>query len=488
MPLKNSDTKLLPKSAHFVGIGGVGMSALAQMLQWQGVIVSGSDRAIDNPENSPIFSPLKAQGIRLYPQDGSYINDSIPDFLVYSTAIEDDNLDFTILNSKIKRGVTPKKVHRSEMLAQAITALKSSTIAISGSCGKTTVTAWLTEVLFLCGLDPLMIGGGLSNRFINNEIVGNFHPGKGVYSIFEADESDKSLLKYTPDYALILNIGTDHYPKEELKILFKDFLKKVKKGVVVSDEVYDFLGDESFLDLKVAIFADRSKEIKVDKCKIKTKNYDYIDINSCTKNSLGSDITINKNHNMSLPFPGAHSALNSAAIIAMCEMIGIPISQTIEKIPQFKGVWRRFDYAGTTQSGAKVYDDYAHNVEKIISSINTAREVSKGKVIVLFQPHGYGPLGFMREPLFTALEENLSNKDIFALLPVYYAGGTSSFTPKSEDVINEYKSKGLSQYIYYNSREIVINNIDSISSKNDVIIVMGARDNSLSTFAQKLTC
>jgi len=487
MPLKSLNIKPLPKNVHFVGIGGVGMSALAQMLQWQGVIVSGSDRAIDDPENSPIFSPLKAQGIKLYPQDGSYINDSIPDYLVYSTAIEDDNLDFTILNNKNRRGIVPKKVHRAEMLAQAISALNSSTIAISGSCGKTTVTAWLTEVLYLCGLDPLMIGGGLSNRFINNDSVGNFHPGKGGYSIFEADESDKSLLKYKPDYALILNIGTDHYPKEELKTLFKDFLKNIQKGVVVSSEVYDFLGDESFLELKVAIFADRSKDIGTYQSGIKTKNRNYINIDSYSKTSMGSDITINYNHNMSLPFSGAHSALNSAAIIAICEMIGIPISKTIKKIPQFKGVWRRFDYAGSAQSGAKVYDDYAHNVEKIISSIKTAREVSKGKVIILFQPHGYGPLGFMRKPLFIALEKNLSSEDIFALLPVYYAGGTSSFSPKSKDVIDEYISNGSKKYIYYNSREIVINNIDSISSKNDVIIVMGARDNSLSNFARKLT-
>lgn len=449
------------------------MSALAQMLKWQGVDVSGSDRALDSPENAVIFSALREQGIRLYPQDGSFAVNDKPQAIVYSTAIEDDNPDF-------KAGKNIPRIHRADMLAQAIAEMADSTaIAVSGSCGKTTVTAWLAELLFLLDCDPVMIGGGLSNRFTNKGVAGNFRHGKGRFTVFEADESDKSLLQFNPDYAIILNIGTDHYPREELKKLFQDFLRRIKKGVVVSDEVYEFLGKDSFRGLNFAIFADSCSEV-FDDSEIKIWNIDkYKSVKE------GVEIILNGDIPLTLPFPGKHSALNAAAILAMCEMIGTDTAQGCKRIMDFQGVWRRFDYAGKNSSGAKIYDDYAHNVEKIISCIKTAKEVASGRIFAVFQPHGFAPLKFMRGPLFSALEETLDKHDIFAFLPVYYAGGSASFSPTSEEVATEYQLKGRNSYAFFNSRDEIISSFNQQSSGSDAIVVMGARDNSLSDFAKE---
>ena len=217
---------------HFIGIGGIGMSGLAAMAKQLGFQVSGSDRGADKPENQRIFSALKKQGITIYPQDGSFAGNGLPDFLVYSTAIENDNPDF------LAAGTTPR-LHRSALLEKLMSALDDkNTIAVTGSCGKSTVTAYLAEALFNLEKDPACLNGALSKRFKSDVFAGNFRPGTGEFFVFEADESDKSLLNYQVDYAVILNIGTDHYSKEELAEVFGKFLNNVRKGAVLSEDVF----------------------------------------------------------------------------------------------------------------------------------------------------------------------------------------------------------------------------------------------------------
>ena len=138
-------------------------------------------------------------------------------------------------------------------------------------------------------------------------------------------------------------------------------------------------------------------------------------------------------------------------------------------------------------SGAKVYDDYAHNVEKIASSIATARQLVSGNVYAVFQPHGFGPLGFMRKDLLPALEKVLTDKDVFVFLPPYYAGGTSSFEPTSEEVVKEYKRKGTKHYLSFPNRLQAEEYLSAAAARDDIILIMGARDNSLSDWAKGMT-
>jgi len=175
-----------------------------------------------------------------------------------------------------------------------------------------------------------------------------------------------------------------------------------------------------------------------------------------------------------------------AAILAAFEMLGLNVNTAAVTAPKFKGVWRRFDLAGRLPSGAAVYDDYAHNVEKIISCIKAGRQVGSGRVIALFQPHGFGPFKFMRDELFKALQQELHPHDIFVLLPVYYAGGTSSFSPTSEEVFADYRDRGLTQCAHCPDRQAAADLIRQQAEKDDVVLIMGARDNSLSDWAGEI--
>ena len=168
---------------HFIGIGGIGMSGLSAMYKAQGYEVSGSDRGADKPENQRILAPLKAQGIRIYPQDGSFFAAEQSDIVVYSSAIEADNPDFAVLPDSVRR------LHRSEALQKII--LESSfqtTIAVSGSCGKSSVTAYCAETLLNCGIDVDCLNGAIIKRFQAADNVGNFRKGDGSVFVFEADD------------------------------------------------------------------------------------------------------------------------------------------------------------------------------------------------------------------------------------------------------------------------------------------------------------
>ena len=220
---------------HFIGIGGIGMSGLAAMCADSGYTVTGSDRGAERPENRRIIDALELQGIRIYPQDGSYIRDGRPDLLVYSTAIEEGNADFAA-------GAGIDRIHRSQLLERVIRESGfECSIAVTGSCGKSTVTAYLAEALTNLGADPSCLDGALIKRFIGGRYAGNYRHGAGKYFVFEADESDKSLVNYSPDYAIILNLGCDHYEKDELVRVFGEFLAKVKKGAVLEREVYELV-------------------------------------------------------------------------------------------------------------------------------------------------------------------------------------------------------------------------------------------------------
>ncbi len=446
---------------HFVGIGGIGMSALAQLFAAHGCDVSGSDRGADQRENQAIIAPLKAQNIKIFPQDGSFIKSVKPDCLVYSTAIEDDNPDF-LAAPNIPR------VHRAAALAAAINLNDDKiSIAVAGSCGKTTVTAWLAEALYNLKADPVCLNGGLVNSFRLPDCAGNYRHGKGKYFVFEADESDKSLLVYKADYVLILNMGTDHYSKEELVEVFAAFAVNAGKGVILEQEVFNLIKDRLPENLDVIVFGQDVSGYKI------VEGRAQVEI---------------KDTQITLPVCGRHNAFNAAAVLAMLSELGYDNESAKNAVENFNGVWRRFDYAGRSAAGVAVYDDYAHNPEKISSCIRAAEEICSGKVIAVFQPHGFGPLGFMRDALLAELEKVLRNEDEFILLPPFYAGGTSSFKPSSQEVITSWQRAGSKKYFCYASRSELTEYLQTTAQNNDIILIMGARDNSLSDYAKSLAC
>ena len=456
---------------HFIGIGGIGMSGLAAMAYHLGFEVTGSDRGADKPENQRIFSALKKQGITIYPQDGSFAGNGLPDYLVYSTAIEESNPDFLA-------AADVPRLHRSALLEKLMSTLEGKeTIAVTGSCGKSTVTAYLAEALFNLGQEPSCLNGALSKRFKSSDFAGNFRPGEGKYFVFEADESDKSLLNYQVDYAVILNIGTDHYSKEELAEVFGKFLGNVRKGAILSDDVFAAVKDFIPPELAVEIFypeagADRAFALQDYSV---SEGRAHAVFSGCGK--------------LTLPLTGRHNALNALAIFALLDLLGFEHDAVLKSLERFDGIFRRTDFAGKTSGGALVYDDYAHNPEKIISCLNTMREMGGKRIFAIFQPHGYGPFGFMREVLFQELEKFLQSGDRFILLEPYYAGGSTSFKPSAAEVFADWSSRASRKenYLTFADRNEAKTLLASQAVSGDIIVVMGARDNSLSDYAASFT-
>lgn len=460
------------RNFHFVGVGGIGMSALASGAAACGFTVSGSDRGADKVENAPLMNALKSQGITIFPQDGSRFasGNPPPDALVYSTAIEEDNPDF------LDAGAIPR-LHRSEFLRLLLDAFGKISIAVTGSCGKSSVTAYITETLEYLGADPVMISGALSKRYRREDNGGNFRAGNGGFLVFEADESDKSLLAYGADYAVILNIATDHYSEEELAEVFAGFLKNIRRGAVISRQVAEALQYRFPENLDVQIF-DASAGTLPDEKVLKSYHPGVPPV-----------AVFGDGRELKLPASGRHVALNALAIRTLARMLGFADEKVLKALENFEGVWRRNDFAGKTPSGALVYDDYAHNPEKILSCLSGMRECVPGRVFAVFQPHGYKPFGFMEEKLFELMDGFLAKEDRFILLESFYAGGTSSFSPHSSDVCSKWQEKtsSPSRFLFMPDRESLKEFLQKNASDGDIIVVMGARDNSLSLFASGLT-
>jgi len=461
----------IPSKVHFIGVGGIGMSGLAQMLKWLGCDVSGSDRDMDKPENSRIIGSLRNCGIRLFPQDGSFISEGKPDAMIYSTAIENDNPDF-------KAGADIPKFHRAAALSSAIISMKGVTsVAVTGTCGKTTVTSWLAETLEKMGHDPAMLSGGLVNSFTSAKFAGNFRPGKGKFFIYEADESDKSLLAFNPEYSLILNIGNDHYPINELADVFRKFIGSTSKGAVLEESVAEYVGELDGGRIKHSVFGSK------EKCGWRLLSYK-------TENKVPTAVIENKSRgiriNLALPSPGLHMAMNAVSVLATLDILSVYNTDCHRHISSFSGVWRRFNIKGRLPSGALVIDDYAHNPEKIASCIRTAKEITAGRIFAIFQPHGFGPLKFMKDNLFKELEKIISKEDKFIFLPVFYAGGTTSFSPTSEEVVSEFDSNSEGDFLFFKNRDHLEKYLKAETCANDTVVVMGARDNSLSTWTEEI--
>ncbi len=460
-------------SLHFVGVGGIGMSALAQMSASLGIPTTGSDRAADAPENARIFNALHAKGVRVFPQDGSrFAIRPFPSALVYSTAIEESNPDFAAA-----KGIP--RLHRSLAMKMLVERSGADIFAVTGSCGKTTVSAWLAEALDRIGAKPSMISGGLAEHFARNGFAGNYHQGEGKLCVLEADESDKSLLNYTPVHTIVLNIGTDHYSREELARVFREFIRRTKRTAVLEPSVLEAVGGDAVSGIETSLFsADPAAPETVGKFHV-FRATDY-------EAGSGGVFASVDGFRLRLAAPGLHNAANAAAVYAALRNLGYAAAESAEAVSGFSGVWRRFNFAGKTASGAQIYDDYAHNVEKIRSCIDSVHAVAHGKAVFVFQPHGFKPFAFMREELFPELEKVLRPGDVFAFLPVYYAGGTAAFSPTSDEVAAEYSARHPGRYLLFRDRAEAAKYIAENTESGGAAAIMGARDNSLSAWAKSL--
>ncbi|MFO7936174.1 MAG: Mur ligase domain-containing protein [Kiritimatiellia bacterium] len=426
------------KRIHIVGIGGVGMSAVAQALLDGGVVVSGSDRLLDTGDSTPVLECLDRQGVRLFPQNGSGV-DAAVERVVISSAIENDNPDY---KRAVELNISVE--HRSRALKRIVSGREL--VAVTGTCGKSSVTAMLGTVLASCGFDPLVVNGAAVTGWDDgNTRVGSVRRGAGI-AIIEADESDRSLMNFSPEYAIITNASADHFNLQETLSLFDDFRKKV--GAVVIDGLNDD---------------------------------DTEGLMQCS--GLGGSFVF-EGHEYSVPVPGVHNVRNARHAVRMALALGAAPEKTARALSGFRGVERRLQIVGEC-NGAVVIDDYAHNPEKLSAAWRTLADAFPGGVCGLWRPHGYAPLRKMMDDLVYMFASVCSERDKLILLPVYDAGGTTERDVNSEDLASKLKAEGVKVELLKNLG-CAEKRMRELSCGFGVLAGFGARDPGLPRLAARL--
>jgi len=448
------------KKVAFCGISGSGMSALAQVLNAKGVAVCGSDRSFDQGKDAYIKKALEDVGIRIFPQDGSAVDEST-DFLYVSTAVEETIKD---VQKALKLGVKIKK--RSDLLAEIFNA-HAKGIAVGGTSGKTTLTAMIGYILDKIGQKPLVINGGLLKNYQEQKGIANVILNKGDICVAEADESDGSIEKYNPYIGVVNNITIDHKPIKELQKLFDNFIKRSTFGVVN-------------LDCKNSEILLENKNIKTFSIQNPSADVFLSDIKPLKD---GVSYTLN-GQTFSLKLIGAFNVSNAAAAILTCSVLGVDMFEAAKILEGFLGTKRRLDVIGV-KNGITVIDDFAHNPDKIRASLSALRDY-EGRLIVMFQPHGFAPMRMMGREIIEAVASSFDKEDILLMPEIFYAGGSVTKDISSKDFVQYAVDLGVNAE-FFQTRDMIKNRILEIAKSGDRIVIMGARDNTLTDFCKSIT-
>jgi UDP-N-acetylmuramate--alanine ligase len=446
------------KKPFFIGVAGVGMSAIAQYLQGIGKIVSGSDRYFHPNEYNKTKSQLEAEGIQCFLQDGSGITPET-DLVVVSTAIED-----TVFEVQKAKELGIPIIKRSELLA--IIAKSKKTIAVAGTSGKSTTSAMLYQILLDAGLDPSIISGAGLTSIIKQGKIGNAAIGKGDWLIIEADESDGSVVQYEPEIGLLLNIDKDHQEIDELMDLFTQFKNNTKSLFVVNQSN----------TLSAELSANSQNDFGFE-----NENAGY---NATDFQQNGFHLSFElKNQSFSMNAIGQYSVENATAAIAVAQQIGVDLETCAKSLEKYEGIYRRQQVLGN-KNGVWVIDDYAHNPAKCAASIRACQPISN-RVIAWFQPHGYGPTRFLRKDFVDEISKALRSEDEIWMSEIFYAGGTAVKDISANDLIQDIQETGkIAKFV--ENRSDLLSHFKSILKEGDVLLLMGARDPSLEVFCKEL--
>ncbi|HOC46040.1 MAG TPA: Mur ligase family protein [Syntrophorhabdaceae bacterium] len=442
------------RNFHFTGIFGTGMSALAQFLRFCGMGVSGSDRLVGSPDTAEMRKLLEGLGCVITGQDGTGVTRDT-DVLCISTAIEETNPDITVA-----RALGIPVIHRSDLLAHIIGSKR--TVAVAGTSGKSTVTAMIFELLDACGKSPSLISGAPLIRLERNGLIGNAFSGGSDILVVEADESDGTLAKYSPDISVVLNVSKDHKTIEEITALFAGLIARSSWAATNGD-------DPILASLPATVRFGRDGSVKW-----------RTDREEPLKTSVR---LVRSGREFELPVPGEHNLENLRAALCVCEYLGCDGEALARAVRNFAGVARRFAMVNTAR-GVCIVDDFAHNPAKITAAISAARGISE-RLIAIYQPHGFGPTRFLKDEYIASFQKIFRPRDELYLLPIYYAGGTAQKDIASEDITD-----GLGKVPFHaeavKDRDELVDRIGSRARQGDAVIVMGARDPSLPGLVQRI--
>jgi UDP-N-acetylmuramate--alanine ligase len=457
------------KRYFFCGIGGSGMLPLAMIMHRRGHVVEGSDRSLDQGRTAPKFEFLRGQGIALHPQDGSGITHA-DQILVTSTAVEDTVSDVTSA-----RRIGTNQTTRAELLAELFNAASHS-IGVGGTSGKSTTTGMVGWILDQAGRKPTILNGAVMNNFITPGMpFASAVGGDRNLFVSEVDESDGSIAHFRPRIAVLNNIAIDHKPLDELRSLFRGFVDAGETAILNLDN------DET------ATIADEIASGKTITYSLTNPRADLFagepvpapdGIAFQVKERVSGDTW-----SVNLPVPGRHNAENALAALAAAHASGVALEQACALLGSFKGIQRRLEVAGTV-NGVTVIDDFAHNPDKIGATFATLHEFP-GRLLIMFQPHGFGPLRLMKDTFIDCFTHGLEEDDILLMPEPIYFGGTVERTITSQDIVRNVEARGREAYALAD-RNACGEKLLELARPGDRIVVMGARDDTLTEFAAQL--
>jgi UDP-N-acetylmuramate--alanine ligase len=454
------------KSCFFVGIGGSGMMPLAMILAGQGAKVAGSDRSLDSGRLPAKFDALRALGIELFPQDGSGIV-SPGQTVIASAAVEE-----TVPDMVRAAELGCPRMTRAELNAALFNAAGTS-IGVAGTSGKSTVTGMIAWILHTLGRDPTVMNGAVMKNFVAPDApFASALVGGSDFYVSEVDESDGSIALYAPHVAVLNNVSLDHKSLEELRTLFGDFAAKARTTIVN-------VGDAESAALAMALDRSRTVTFAVeDDADLSARNLDPQAF------AIGFDLVMRgATLPVRLAVPGRHNVANALAALGAAVAAGVPLADAVRAIEGFTGLRRRFELVGEA-NGVAVIDDFGHNPDKIAATLDTLHAFP-GRILALFQPHGYGPLKVMRHELVEMFINELAPGDQLVLPDPVYQGGTVTREVTSADIIADIAVSGRDAR-HIPDRAAAAAHLVAQAQPGDRVVIMGARDDTLSLLAAEM--
>jgi UDP-N-acetylmuramate--alanine ligase len=452
----------------FCGIGGSGMTPLALIIQAKGGRVEGSDRALDQGRNAARFDFLRARGVLLHPQDGSGVRRP-EQVLVTSAAVEE-----TVPDVQAARRIGAAITTRARLLADLFNAAALG-IGVAGTSGKSTTVGMIGWILHRAGERPTIVNGADMKNFAESSHFASARIGEGRAFVSEVDESDGSIAFFAPRVAVVNNISLDHKSLDELRSLFRGF-------VATADTVV--------LNLDNAETAALSVGLKREQTVTYSLGAAHADLRASlpAPSPTGIAFQVKAYHTgeivaVTLKVPGLHNVANALAALGAAQACGVPLAEAAAHLDEFSGIRRRLEVVGTG-NGITVIDDFAHNPDKIAATLETLHAFP-GRLLLMFQPHGYGPMRLMKDALIDCFATGLNGEDVLIMPEPVYFGGTVDRSVGSREIVSAIERCGRKAFALAD-RNACGDLLVTLARPGDRIVIMGARDDSLSEFAREL--
>src|SRR5262245_36798435 len=453
----------------FCGVGGSGMTPLALLIKARGGLVEGSDRAHDQGRNAKRFDFLRANGVLLHPQDGSGVT-RLGQILVTSAAVEE-----SVPDVQAARRIGAAVITRATLLAELFNSAGLG-IGVAGTSGKSTTVGMIGWILHCAGKSPTIMNGADMKNFIDADSpFASARVGDGDIFVSEVDESDGSIAFFEPRVAVVNNVSLDHKSLDELRTLFRGFIAKAQTAV---------------LNLDNAETATLAADLKPGQAVTYSLHAAQADLLASlpVRSPTGVAFQVKERDTggvveVTLKVPGLHNVANALAALSVAKACGVALAEAAAHLGSFSGIRRRLEVVGTANE-ITVIDDFAHNPDKISATLETMHAFP-GRLLLMFQPHGYGPIRLMRDALVDCFASGMRDQDVLVMPEPVYFGGTVDRSVGSREIVCEIERRGR-RASAFPDRGACGDALVSLARRGDRLVVMGARDDSLSQFAREL--